>query len=293
MTMFLLYALLLLAVTAVFLLPPLLRRSANASAQASQLHSQSNLAVLRDQLAELEREHQEGMLANADFLQARQELQRRLLEENAPTADGTRQPGAAAELPSRKTAILLAFLIPLLSMGGYALWGNPRALNPQALVAQAEEPPMSPEQIAGMVDKLAAKLKENPDDMKGWVMLARSYKVMGRYAEAATAYAKAEKAIMDEPELLADYAEVLAMSGGKAGQGGLRGKPAQLIAKALQIDPTNPHALLLAGAAAMESGNAKMAVQIWEKLLTQVEPGSEVEKLLKASIAKVKAGIKE
>lgn len=291
MTMFLLYALLLLAVTAVFLLPPLLRRSAKASAQASQLHSQSNLAVLRDQLAELEREHQEGMLADTDFLQARQELQRRLLEENAPAADSARPPGA--ELPSRKTAILLALLLPLLSMGGYALWGNPRALNPQALVAQAEEPPMSPEQIAGMVDKLAAKLKENPDDMKGWVMLARSYKVMGRYAEAAAAYAKAESAIMDEPELLADYAEVLAMSGGKAGQGGLRGKPAQLIAKALQIDPTNPHALLLAGAAAMESGNAKMAVQIWEKLLTQVEPGSEVEKLLKASIAKVKAGIKE
>lgn len=281
MTTFILLSLLLIAVTAGFLLPPLLRRPA-AALLTEQRHNQSNLAILRDQLAELEREHGEGLLADNDFLQARQELQRRLLEEDR----GSQESGPAPVLQgSRKTALTLALTLPLLAGLGYALLGNPRALNPEAVRAEAESP-MSPAEIASMVDKLAAKLKENPEDMKGWVMLARSYKVMGRYAEAADAYARAEKAFADEPELLADYAEVLAMSGKSKG---LRGKPAELIARALQIDPENPHALLLAGAAAMEGGNPKMAVQIWEKLLTQVEPGSEVEKLLKASIAKVKA----
>lgn len=286
MTTFILFSLLLIVVTIAFLLPPLLRRPA-AALLTEQRHNQSNLAILRDQLAELEREHGEGMLADNDFLQARQELQRRLLEEDRSDQDAP----VPVQAGSRKTALTLALLLPLLAGLGYALLGNPRALNPEAVTAAAQaDAPMSPEQIAGMVDKLAARLKENPDDMKGWVMLARSYKVMGRYAEAAEAYAKAESALAEEPELLADYAEVLAMSGKSKG---LRGKPAELIAKALQIDPENPHALLLAGAAAMEAGNPKMAVQIWEKLLKQVEPGSEVEKLLKASIAKVKGQIRE
>jgi cytochrome c-type biogenesis protein CcmH len=115
-------------------------------------------------------------------------------------------------------------------------------------------------------------------------MLARSYKTMGRYEEAAEAYGKAEKVINDDPELLASYAETLAMAGGQ----GLKGKPSQLVERALKIDPQHPHALFLAGAAAMDAGDNKKGIAYWEALLPQVEPGSEIDQMLRSGIDKMK-----
>jgi cytochrome c-type biogenesis protein CcmH len=145
---------------------------------------------------------------------------------------------------------------------------------------------MTPEQINDMVAKLAERMQANPDNMQGWLMLARSYKTMGRYEEAAEAYGKAEKVINDDPELLASYAETIAMAAGQ----GLKGKPAQLIERALKLDPQQPHALFLAGAAAMEAGDNKKGIAYWEALLPQVEPGSEIDQMLRSGIDKMKAG---
>jgi cytochrome c-type biogenesis protein CcmH len=120
--------------------------------------------------------------------------------------------------------------------------------------------------------------------MQGWLMLARSYKTMGRYEEAAEAYGKAEKVINDDPELLASYAGTLAMAGGK----GRKGKPSQLVERAMKIDPQHPHALFLAGAAAMDAGENKKGIAYWEALLPQVEPGSEIDQMLRGGIDKMK-----
>ena len=107
---------------------------------------------------------------------------------------------------------------------------------------------------------------------------------MGRYDEAAEAYAKAEKPLADDPELLSSYAETIAMANGK----GLKGKPSELIERALKIDPQYPHALFLAGAAAMEAGDNKKGIAYWEALLPQVEPGSEIDQMLRGGIDKMK-----
>ena len=84
-----------------------------------------------------------------------------------------------------------------------------------------------------MVDKLAQRLQSRPDDAEGWAMLGRSYRVLGRNEEAAQAYAKAEKLVANDSRLLVDYAESLALAHG----GNLQGKPAQLVARALELDP--------------------------------------------------------
>ncbi len=277
MTQFAIFAALLLAVVFAFLLPPLwlgLRRQGAADRKAA------NLAIFRDQLAELEREQAEGTLAEADFVQARSELQKRLLEE-VDRSDDEEQPVSHA--PTRKTAIALLLALPLLALAGYALLGNPRGLDPAQTMAQ---PKMSPDQINAMVEKLAAKVAANPDDMQGWLMLARSYKVLGRYEEAIKAYARAEKEIAKEPDLLASYAETIAMAGGNQG---LQGKPTALVEKALKLDPKHGHSLFLAGAAAMERGDRKAAIGYWEALLPQVEPGSEIDQMLRSGIDKMKA----
>lgn len=280
MTQFAIYATLLIVVVAAFILPPLWLGLRAPRPKAER--KEANLAIFRDQLRELEAEKSEGMLAAADFEQARRELQRRLLEEVEPDT-AVPQAAPASHAPSRKTAIAILLLLPVLALLGYGMLGRPQALDPMQTAAR---PKMSPEQINAMVAKLAERMQANPDDMQGWLMLARSYKTMGRYEDAAAAYGKAEKVINDDPELLASYAETLAMASGT----GLKGKPAQLIARALKLDPKQPHALFLAGAAAMEAGDKKQAIAYWEALLPQVEPGSEIDQLLRSGIDKMKQG---
>ena len=278
MTQFTIFATLLIVVVAAFILPPLWLGRRAPGARAGR--QQANLAIFRDQLTELERERREGALADGDFEQARRELQRRLLEEIEPAADA---PPPDAHAPSRKTAIAILVLLPIVAVVAYGMLGKPQALDPRQTAAQ---PKMTPEQIDAMVAKLAERMQANPDDLQGWLMLARSYKTLNRYEEAAAAYGKAEKVINDDPELLASYAETIAMASGQ----GLTGKAAQLIERALKLDPQQPHALFLAGAAAMEAGDTEKAIAYWEALLPQVEPGLEIDRMLRGGIDKMKQG---
>lgn len=275
MTQFAIFATLLIVVVAAFVLPPLWLGLRTPRARTER--KEANLSIFRDQLTELEREKAEGSLADADFEQARRELQRRLLDEVSPDGQAV-QPSHG---PSRKTAIALLLLLPVCALLSYGILGNPKALDPAQTRAQ---PKMTPDQISAMVARLAEKMKENPDDLQGWLMLARSYKAMGRYDDAAAAYGKAEKALADDPELLSSYAETLAMANGK----GLLGKPRQLVERALKLDPNHAHSLFLAGAAAMEAGDNKKGIAYWEALLPQVEPGSEIDQMLRNGIDKMK-----
>lgn len=275
MTQFALFATLLVVVTALLIIPGLWfgrRRPSDADRKAA------NLAIFRDQLADLERERLEGNLGEPDFAQAKVELQKRLLEEVGETQESDGGPAN-----SRKTALLVLFLLPLAAVGGYLMLGNPQALDP---VATAPQKQMTAADIDAMVAKLAARMQENPSDMNGWLMLARSYKMLGRYGEAVDAYAKAEPAIEKDPELLASYAETLAMANGK----GLTGKAKELIDQALKLDPKHAHTLFLAGAAAMEAGDRKNGIAYWEALLPQVEAGSELDQMLRKGIEEMKKG---
>lgn len=280
MTLFAIFAALLLALVAAFILPPLWLGIRSNDQTANR--KATNLAIFRDQLAELEREKEEGTLADSEFEPARRELQRRLLEEVEPdTAAALATPAIAGS--SRKTAVALLLLMPILALLGYALLGNSKALDPAQTAAPQQ---MTADQINGMVAKLAERMQANPDDLKGWLMLARSYKTMGRFAEAAEAYGKAEKLVNADPDLLASYAETLAMANGK----GLQGKPRELALRALKLDAKHPHALFLAGAAALEAGDNKQGIAYWETLLPEVEPGSEIDQMLRSGIEKMKQG---
>ncbi len=284
MTQFAIYAILLIVTVAAFILPPLWfgkrRQVTGADRKAT------NLGIFRDQLADLERERNDGTLLDADFELAKNELQRRLLDEvetnlELDTQSTETSSDAPSKSTSRPTAIVLLLALPVLALGAYAMIGNPKALDP---VATAPQKQMTQADIEGMVTKLAERMKNSPDDLNGWLMLARSYKMMGRYADAVDAYSKAESAINENPELLASYAETLAMASGE----GLTGKSRELIAKALKLDPKHGHSLFLAGAAAMESGDNKTAIAHWETLLPQVEAGSELDQMLRNGIEQMK-----
>jgi len=276
MTQFAIYAALVVLVALVLLLPVLWFGKRNKATAADR--KEANLAIFRDQLADLERERKEEVISLEEFEQAHTELKRRLLEEVGPESDDQ---AAIARPASRPTAIALLLLLPLAALLGYLLLGNPKALDPANTAPQKQ---MTADDINAMVARLAARMETNPDDLNGWVMLGRSYKMLGRYDDAVAAYGKAETLIDQDPELLASYAETLAMASGK----GLTGKAREQIDKALKLDPKHGHTLFLAGAAAMEAGDAKNAITYWEALLPQVEPGSELDQMLRAGIEQMK-----
>lgn len=273
---FALIAALLLVVVLVIILRPLLRTeksTAEDEALASSDQREANLEIYREQLADLERDRADGSLAEADFLAARGELQRRLLDEVQPDSGVRRKRGG------RGVAYVLLLALPLMSVAGYLILGRPQALDPAST-----QPRMSEQQIDSMLVQLEQKLKAKPDDHKGWVMLARSYKVLGRFAEAAQAYSHGGPLLEGDAALLADYAEVLAQSNRK-----FDGKPMELIAAALKIDPAEPQALFLAGAAASERRDFAAVVDYWGRLLPQLEAGSEEAKSLGEAVAKARA----
>jgi cytochrome c-type biogenesis protein CcmH len=131
---------------------------------------------------------------------------------------------------------------------------------------------------------LAMRLKENPDNPEGWVMLARSYAALEHYADASKAYEQAVAQNPGDGQLLADYADALAMAQGR----NLSGKPSELIQAALKADPNNVKALALAGSLAFEQNKFADAVAQWQKAASLVPPDSEFARGIAGSIAEAR-----
>ena len=241
-----------------------------------------NAAIYRDQLQALERDRAGGFISAADFETTRDELQLRLLDE---TQDEKQNPTVSQPgfWTSRKSVVLIALLMPLGSAGFYAWLGNPSAIEPTNASVQVGSNP----QVLKMVETLAARLKEKPDNPKGWAMLARSYKVLGRFEEAEQAYLKAGEIVNSDPNLLVDYADLLAVRANS-----IDGLPLELVNKALQLDPLQPTALMMSGVAAYHRGDFSGAIAQWEKLLTVLEPGSTDAQQVEADIAQAKSKLK-
>ncbi|MDX8385132.1 MAG: hypothetical protein R8M11_01285 [Gallionella sp.] len=131
-----------------------------------------------------------------------------------------------------------------------------------------------------MINDLAARLEQNPEDGRGWSMLARTYAVSKRYSDAVNAYEKAANLIQDDAVMLVDYADILAMVNGKT----FKGRPLELIEMALKIDPNIVKGLALRGSAAFEMGDYSGAAAYWGKLLPMLPPNSPL-------LAQTKKGI--
>ena len=178
---------------------------------------------------------------------------------------------------------MIALLLPLGAAGMYWWLGTPEAIDPVAAHKATED------QVTQMIDKLAARLKSNPGDTKGWAMLARSYKVMGRFAEAEQAFLKAGDLVNTEPDLLVDYADLLAVRANN----NIEGKPLELVNKALALNPQHPMGLMMSGVAAYRRSDFKAALAQWEKLLAVLDPASPDAPPVQADIdgARAKAGL--
>ena len=190
-----------------------------------------------------------------------------------------RRAGAGNEPPARRSALALALLLPAAAAALYLQVGRPEALQlPAAMQAQNHGPQEA--DIPAMVEKLAARLRNAPEDIEGWHMLARSYSAMGRHADAAQAYAHLAARLPNEAGLLADYADALA----SANDGALTGEPERLVARALELDPQQVKALALSASIAFNKGDYDKARQQWQAVLALVPEDSEFARFTQASI---------
>jgi len=274
-TGFLVAAVVMTALALAWVLPPLLRRRPRDGVE----RGASNLALLRDQLAELDVDMKSGTLSSEQYSKARGELERRVLEETAAEHPGAVSGGRTG----RWAAAALAVLIPVSAGLLYLQIGSPGALSPQQ--ALPGHPEVTMDQIEGMVARLEARLEQNPGDAQGWVLLARSNLVLQRFPQAAKAYARAVGLVTDNADLYADYADALAMTQGQS----LRGEPERLIAQALKLDPDHVKALALAGTVAFEKNDFNGAIAHWERILKVAPAESGIADSIRDSIAEARS----
>ncbi|MFZ5539110.1 MAG: c-type cytochrome biogenesis protein CcmI [Pseudomonadota bacterium] len=280
MTTFVFIAAILVAVGLAWLLPPLLRREPSTLAVE---RAAANLGILKDQLAELEAERARGAVSAEQYAETKAELERRVLED---VAGQTAAAPAPTSRSGRATAVVIALVVPVAA--GLIYWqrGDLAAFDPALQQAMGEGSPhnMAPGEVERIVEKLAERLKQEPDNANGWVTLARTYYVMRRFSEAAQAYETLVKLVPDDPGVLADYADALAMARGRK----ISGEPMALVKKALALDPNQWKALAMAGTEAFDRKDYKTAVDYWERLRNAVPAESEIAKSIAASIAEAR-----
>ncbi|OYT99660.1 MAG: c-type cytochrome biogenesis protein CcmI [Burkholderiales bacterium PBB1] len=262
MTLFWILTAALTALALAHVLPVLLRsRPAKAALDAAARRA-STLAILREQAAQLDAELASGQLDAKQHRAAREDIERRVLEEADAVGPTTKTlaTNAPAERPW-KSAWLLGLGVPLLVGTIYSRVGSPQAIDapPPPPVASLGADNVTDAQVEELVTKLATAMEQKPDDLAGWTLLARTYAVLQRYTEASKAYARASALAPNDAQLLADHADVLAMLQGQK----ISGEPARLVTRALQIDPKNLKALALAGGAAYEAGQYPQAIEYW------------------------------
>ena len=267
----------LLVVAVLFVALPLWRgRSVNNAVE----RNAANLQILRDQLAELDTDLKNGLLAPELHEQGKRELESRVLEEVAGAGQTAAPAGAS---PFRALAIGLSAMLAFLSIGVYLAVGTPDAFlpaNPHAGVSDMG----GVARTDNAISTLEQKVQADPADATSLVMLARSYMESERYAESARAYAELVKLVPNEAWVWADYADAAAMAQGQT----LRGKPTEYINKALALDPNNMKSLALAGSAAMERGDFAVAIKHWEKLRVQLPPDSEDARAIEGGLAEAR-----
>ncbi len=253
MTTFIIVAILMVAAALAWVLWPLLRPSSRKLIE----QRAANLTVFKDQFADLDADLRRGSISQDQYGEARAELERRMLDE-ARAETRVQAPAPAARF---KTALVLAGAIPIVAGLLYAQLGAPDAFSPLATAMQ-DQHQMTGAQVEEMTAKLAARLEKEPDNVDGWVMLARTYYSQRRFEEAARAYEKLTGLLPGEPALYADYADALAMAQGRK----IAGKPLELVNKALELDPNQWKALAMAGTEAFDRKDFKGAVEYWERL---------------------------
>lgn len=274
------------ALALLFVIPPLLTRH---EAERTPDQDQLNLALFRQQLHELDADLEAGNLDRGQYQAARRDLERELLHDVDGQGAGPAGPAQKAPL----TALLLVLALPAFATWLYFAIGN-SAIIPRLELAAANRvsaPPAGHGMASGagadaaslevLVERLAAKMEENPDQLEGWMMLGRTYVAMEQPAKGAAALQRALALAPQDPEVMISLAQALAATA----DGQLTGRPTELLATAIAVAPDHATGLWLHGLAAYQAKDYAQAVARWERLIQGLDPNGEDSAQLRQFIA--------
>ena len=273
---FILLTLVIAVITVLFLLLPLFSKDGQ---QSKVERDAVNIQAAATRLSELKLELENGLISQERFDNYKLELETTALDDLRNTASSDTQEHKGNKI----LAVIVALLVPLLSITIYQQLGDEAAFNPQL---QTDESAVASQEIEKMLIAVEQAVKENPDDVEGRIALAQVYVELERFSDAATVYLELNKLRPNEPDILVNYAEALARSHGNR----LTGKPTELLNAALQIEPKHGRALWLAGFAEQQADNKEGALAHWRHLLAGMEEGSEVFQHLENLISELANG---
>ncbi|MBL4690055.1 MAG: c-type cytochrome biogenesis protein CcmI [Rhodospirillales bacterium] len=270
MNAFWLSAALMTVVTLVLIAAPLLKRPSRLVARRVDY----DITVYKDQLAEIDRDFERGLLGEAEAEAAKIEIQRRMLK----AADGSMADsadGKAGPAPSRSLAIagLLAVVFAAGAFAIYAYKGSPdlpdRPYAERDIGAEIadREGRLERREVMQLVARLIETLKKNPDDIRGWLLLGRTYMTLDESRGALAAFRRAMELSGRRPDITADYAEAMVL----AEDGKIQAAPKKLFAEILAADPFAPKARYYLGLAKAQAGDLKGALQDWIDLIALSE----------------------
>lgn len=266
MTVFSNIAVLMTAAALAFIIPTLLGKRKTSDTQTQR--DQVNLAVLRDQLRELDRDLASDTIDTNAYGSARRELELRVAEDVKPNLP-VHQPTSSGS--AQAIAVGVAVMIGATVL--YASLGKPAGLDPAQVTAINESArEFDPKNANAAIARLAQLLKTQPENAEGWTMLARSLNAMHRYADASRAYKNLIALLPKDAQLLTEYAGSVAMAQGAS----LQGEPEKILARALAAEPRNTKALSLLGSAAFERGDYDAAITRWKEVLALAPADSEI-----------------
>lgn len=181
---------------------------------------------------------------------------------------------------SRRLGAAVALLVVGAAAGLYPLWSNwdwhaQAAVNPGAGAAGSPD-------VAAMITKLEQHMRDQPGDLKGWLMLGRSYLVLNRFADSVLAYEHARQLDGRNAEAVMGLGEALSLRAG----GEITAESGQLFEEAVTLAPDNPKALLYGGFAAARRGDRALARTRWEQLKA-MNPPAEIAQMLDTHIAEL------
>ncbi len=241
----------------------------------------TELAVYQDQLGEIARDRAAGLIGEAEAEVARIEISRRLL---AAAQAREEQPAAFSSLWLRRaTALTGLLLLPALAAGIYFALGSPD-LPGEPLSARLKEIHQK-DSIANMLAQVEAHLERNPDDARGWQVIAPIYLRIGRFDQAVAAHRKLLALEGESADRDADLGEALTA----AANGLVTDEAKAAFDKAAKLDPEQLKAQFFLGLAAQQDGNKQKAAAIWNALLAKAPPGAAWADTVREALAEIGA----
>lgn len=281
MNIFLVLAAIMSLLALLFVVMPLFRKRALSTVDQDAL----NAEIARARMAELELDLGAGRIEQAQYDAAREDLEQELLSDLAGNGTGGK--------PARNgswAVLLVALAVPVGAILLYKSIGNER------IIALLEAPPASPRQqqqqhadqpsVEEMINRLAARMESDPDNLEGWVMLARSYSMTSQYSLAVPAFRNILRlGGGDNASLLADFADALVATS----EGRFTDESGTLLTRALALEPGNIKALWLAGHWKNQSGDAATAINYWQRAAQQMSPDSKDWQIITRQIEQVRS----